>query len=286
MEGILNQRSLSVAKWLWQRFAGKKTAESLILLLSQIADINLLAFAYNQMGILKYENSYISGEQYVIKQVLKQHLNQQSIILFDVGANCGDYSKELRSEFPNAEIFAFEPNPHTFEKLAKSLRSENDHCYCVGMSHKVECQTIYTYVNELDSQHASIYKDVFLNVHHATDISSIDIQLTTIDEFCEKNHIERIDFLKIDVEGYEFDVLLGAKRMLEKNRIHIIQFEFNATHVISRVFLNDFYLLLQDFEIYRLDTQRLIYLPNYDTSNEIFQFQNFLAIRKPIENTN
>ena len=276
----MSPRSWSVAKWLWTKFAGKKTAESLILLLSRIADINLLIFAYNQLGILKYENSYVSGEQHVIKQILKEKFNQQNVIFFDVGANRGDYSQELRAEFPQAEIFAFEPNPHTFTTLTSNLESPKDHCYCLGLADKVGCQTIYTYENEIDSQHASIYKEIFLDLHHANNLVNTDIQLTTIDEFCRKNDVKRIDFLKIDVEGYELDVLKGAKQMLEENRIRIIQFEFNATHVFSRVFLRDFYLLLTDYELYRIDTGNLIHLPIYDTANEIFQFQNFLAIHK------
>jgi FkbM family methyltransferase len=281
VEGVVRQHPLSIAKWLWRRVAGKKTAESLILLLSRLADINLLFLAYNQLGILKYDNNYISGEQHVIKHVLKQELHQQNLIFFDVGANRGDYSKELRSEFPQAEIFAFEPNPYAFETLASTLKSSSDHCYCLGLGSEAGCQTIYTYRDEIDSQHASMYKDIFLDFHHAKELVDMEIQLTTIDEFCQKNSIRQIDFLKIDVEGYELDVLKGAKRMLEQHRIRIIQFEFNVTHVFSRVFLKDFYALLKDFEMYRLDTERLIHLPYHDPMNEIFQFQNFLAIHKP-----
>jgi len=261
-------------------FIGKTVAESLILFLSKVADINLLYFAYNQMGILKYQNSHVSGEQHVIRQILKHQLHGKNPIFFDVGANRGDYSKELRAEFPHADIFAFEPNPNAFSTLTSRLQSSRDHCYCLGLGDKTECQTIYSYENEIDSQHASLYKEIFLDHHHASDLVSIDIQLTTIDEFCHKNNINRIDFLKIDVEGYELDVLKGAKQLLENNRIHIIQFEFNATHVFSRVFLRDFYLLLPDYDIYRLNTESLIHLPYHDAVNEIFQFQNFLAIHK------
>lgn len=276
----MKQRTLSLAKSIWRKLVSKKIAESLVLLLSEVADINLLVFAYNQMGILKYKNSYVSGEQYVVKQVLKRELNQQNLIFFDVGANRGDYSKELRAEFPYAEIFAFEPNPHAFTALTSSLRSSKDHCYCLGFGDKAGCQTIYTYEHEIDSQHASLYKDVFLNFHHAHDLLNVDIQLMTIDQFCQENNLRQIDFLKIDVEGYELDVLRGAERMLQESRIRIIQFEFNVTHVFSRVFLKDFYMLLRDYQMYRLDTEKLVYLPEYDPVNEIFQFQNFLAIRK------
>ena len=61
-----------------------------------------------------------------------------------------------------------------------------------------------------------------------------------------------------------------------------MQFEFNEMNVISRVFLKDFYDLLGDeWDFFRLDTRKLIYLGRrYDSANEIFKFQNIVAIRK------
>jgi len=67
---------------------------------------------------------------------------------------------------------------------------------------------------------------------------------------------------------------------IAENKIKLLQFEFNEMNIISRVFLKDFYSLLRGFDFFRLDTQRLIPLPNYDATNEIFKFQNILAINK------
>jgi hypothetical protein len=52
--------------------------------------------------------------------------------------------------------------------------------------------------------------------------------LNTIDEYCKENDVDRIDFLKIDAEGLDYRILLGAKRMIEDNRIKYIQFEYWA----------------------------------------------------------
>lgn len=270
----------SIGKKLWQRLIGQKLSQSLIKFIGKLGDVNLLVLSYRQMGILNYENNYVTGEEYVIKQVLCQYIKQPIPFFFDVGANQGDYSLELRSGFPNAHIFAFEPNPYTFKILQSKLNLPSDHCYCLGMGSALKHQPIYTYSDSLDSQHASIYKEVFSDIHLAVDFADIEIEITTVDDFCNKNKIDQIDFLKIDTEGNELDVLKGALRMIDENRISIIQFEFNEMNVISRVFLKDFYSLLNNFDIFRLDTQRLIPLLKYDTSNEIFKFQNFLAINK------
>jgi hypothetical protein len=66
--------------------------------------------------------------------------------------------------------------------------------------------------------------------------------------------------------------------MISLDRIDFIQFEFNEMNIISRVFLKDFYQILSNYNLYRLDSNRLIPLFNYDSTNEIFKFQNFLAI--------
>lgn len=269
--------TLTFFKRIWRRLIGQKATQLLIGALSKVGDVDLLLCAYRQMGILKYENFYISGERHLIQKVLKQNLRESSPTLFDVGANRGAYSIELRSQFPDAKLFAFEPNPQTFELLCSRLQSPNDHCYRFALGDRVESHAIYTYEHEPDSSHSSMYKDVFIDIHNAKDVLSYEIPMVTLDGFCEALQIERIDFLKIDTEGYELNVLRGAERLLKERRIKMIQFEFNSMLVSARVFLRDFYSLLNQYDIYRIDTERLIPLPHYDAKNEIFQFQNFFA---------
>jgi len=262
------------------RIIGQKRLESAILLISRLGSIDLLMLAYKNMGILKYENSLISGEQFVISKVLKKYIKKEKPIFFDVGANIGDYAKELRTEFANAIIYAFEPNKNTFETTQKNMGNLDIYCVNLGLGRQSEKEKIYSYASDKSSQHASIYKDVLLDFHKVESIVEIEIELTTIDKFCSNQQIDFIDFLKVDVEGHEIEVLKGAKNMINEKKIEIIQFEFNVCNVISRVFLKDFYEILNNYEIYRLDSNTLIPLFEYNFRNEIFQFQNLLAIKK------
>jgi hypothetical protein len=70
--------------------------------------------------------------------------------------------------------------------------------------------------------------------------------------------------------------------MLKENKIKIIQFEFNEPNVANRVFLKDFYQLLPNFSFYRIKIGGLIPLGEYNSKNEIFRYQNILAINKNI----
>ena len=90
--------------------------------------------------------------------------------------------------------------------------------------------------------------------------------------------------LKIDTEGYESEVLKGASRMISNELIDIIQLEFNEMNVISKVFLKDFYNMLPGYNFFRLDSNRLIALNNYNPANEIFLFQNIVAVKQNLIN--
>ncbi|XWK85975.1 MAG: FkbM family methyltransferase [Phormidium sp.] len=262
------------------RVVGQKRLESAILLISRLGYIDLLTLAYKNMGILKYENSLISGEHFVITNVLKKYIKTEKPIFFDVGANIGDYAKELREEFPNATIYVFEPNANTFEKTQNNLANLDIYCFNFGMGNQAEKKKIYSYARDKSSQHASIYKEVLCDLHKAQSVVEIEIEITTIDKFCGDKDIKYIDFLKIDTEGNELEVIQGATQMILENRLGIIQFEFNEMNIISRVFLRDFYKILAGYNIYRLDSNKLIHLFEYNSTNEIFKFQNFLAINK------
>ncbi len=248
--------------------------------MAQNAKLDLLLLAYNNMGILKYENNQVSGEYYLLTKILKKNLaGIEQPVIFDVGANVGDYSLLLTKEYPQARIYAFEPNENTFKQLTAKV-GDAVKCINAGMGSSEKTEKIFTYADNLASSHASIYGDVLSTFHKRNDLVEIDFQLTTLDLFCEREAVTGIDFLKIDTEGNELEVLKGAERLLAAQKIKIIQFEFGECDVFSRVFLQDFYIMLLDYNIYRLDSNRLIPLFEYASTNEIFRFQNFIAVRK------
>lgn len=263
------------------KFMNKQKMEKIIFFLSRLANINLLMLAYQNMGILKYKNFSESGERFVIKSVLTKYIKKEKPIFFDIGANLGDYTRELKLTFPNAAIYAFEPFINAFEIMKTNSTLPNINCFNLGFGSKAEKKRIYIDINHPTNGHASFYKDVLRDIHKV-ELTEKEIEITMVDNFCDSNQVSFIDFLKIDTEGSEMEVLKGAKQMISRARIDIIQFEFNEMNVCSRVFLKDFYELLSRYNIYRIDSDRLIPLFEYDTTNEIFKFQNFLAINKKL----
>lgn len=243
-----------------------------------------LLFAYNSKGILNYENDVISGEYFLISKILPEYiLTNKKAIIFDVGANVGKYSSNLASIYTNSFIYSFEPNINTFNLLKMNVEKvKNIIPINIGLSDVKKESEIFTYLNDLNSEHASLYKEVFSDLHKDKSITSVKIKLESLDEFCNNYKIDIIDFLKIDTEGHELDVLKGGVQMIKEGRIKIIQFEFNEMNIMSRVFLKDFYKILKNYRIYRLSEKRIIPLFQYDSTNEIFKFQNMLAIHNTL----
>lgn len=264
------------------RLIGQKRIKKLLPVAAGLAGLDLLTIAYNSIGILNCGDAAVSGERFLISTVLKDKLaGVPRPVLFDVGANIGKYSKMLFKEFPCSDIYAFEPNSNTFALLSQDLKGSVE-LVNAGLGSEEKVKQIYTYSDSTTSSHASVYKEVFEVFHRAEGIISMDFTMTTLDKFCADREIKRIDFIKIDTEGNELDVLRGAARMLSEKRIGMIQFEFGECDVFSRVFLRDFYDILHDFDIYRLNSNSLIPMTKYVSTNEIFRFQNLIAIHKGI----
>lgn len=264
------------------RAAGKEQAAKAIRTIAAAAGIDLLLLAYNEIGILKCENEDRTGEKFFVHKYLKGRLDgKASPVLFDVGANVGKYSGMLREAFPNAKIYAFEPNINAFRLLEENIRGKAE-CLNLGMGSGQKSGKLYNYTGTPASSHASSFQEMFTLFHKADNLAEIEFEMTSVDGFCMERKIDDIDLLKIDTEGFELEVLKGAQGMLAGGRVKVIQFEFGECNVFSRVFLRDFYEVLRDFNIFRLDSQRLIPLPSYEPVNEIFRFQNMVAVHKSV----
>ncbi|MDX2189096.1 MAG: FkbM family methyltransferase [Bacteroidota bacterium] len=229
------------------------------------------------MGINNFQNEYISGEKYYIKKYISP-LN--SPIVFDVGANVGDFTSLILKSNNSSICYLFEPHPVTFKTLDAKFNQSNVFKYNIGMGKQADTLQIFDYEGT-NNEHASMIQEVITQFHKESSISH-SVKITTIDDFCTANNIQKIDLLKIDTEGFEYNVLLGATEMLNQNKIKFIHFEFNAMNVYAGVFFKRFYdLLSANYLIYRLMPDGLLPIIKYEpVLHEIFSFQNILAVSK------
>ncbi|NQV88639.1 MAG: FkbM family methyltransferase [Parcubacteria group bacterium] len=257
----------------------KKIGEFVIIKTSNIVRIDLLDMAYKKIGVLRGAEDITSGEKFFVENILKKLIKTQNPVLIDAGANIGEYSTLLRKIFPTSKIIAFEPNEDPFKNLKQISEKEKIEAFAMGLSSFKKEASIFVGAGE-SSKYGSLYKEIIKEIHHHGSMVEKKTCLTDLDSFCDENKINHIDLFKMDIEGHELEALRGAKKLLSLDKIDIIQFEFNAVHVASRVFIKDFYDILPNFEFYRLREHDLLPLGKYNAKNEIFRIQNIVAFSK------
>jgi len=263
---------------------GKARMKKLLIYSAKTLNINLHEHGLIQIGAYISHVPEKNGEVFLIEHILP-HLFKPGaqLTFFDVGSNVGHYAIGLRKYFPDARIYAFEPVKGTYDLMVNNASDFRIDTYNLGLGDKQGMATIFNKTHNSNTELASLYRDVFDMPDGSEDeITSSQFAIDTIDNFCNKTQVKNIHFLKVDVEGHELLVLKGASEMLRQKGVEVIQFEFNSHNVYSRVYLRDFYLLLNNFEIFRIIPHGLISLGAYNSVNEIFLLQNFLAVRKDI----
>ena len=220
-----------------------------------------------------------SGEAWFLRE-FNNHLSNQNLLFFDVGANIGLWTSEAVNYLNSSStVHCFEPLSLNYNILSKRFQKDSRiKLNNLGLSKENLESKIYTVAR--DSGMSSLYQRKL--EHFGYEMENTEtIKLTTLDEYCVKNNVDWIDYLKMDVEGHEYDVLLGSKNMLESKKIGIIQYEFGGCNIDSRTYFQDFwYLLNKYYDIYRLLKNGLQKIKQYEEEQERFLTSTFLSVLK------
>lgn len=228
----------------------------------------------------------ISGEKWFLEIFFPQYIKEKNLtpVVFDVGANIGDYSRLVKDSVPNAKVYAFEPCAETFDQLKANLKNDSDiNGIKLGFSDKSGTEIIYNYSFEGESANllASLEKRLPTQHGKIEVASEEEIMLSTIDEFCKKNNINYITLLKFDIEGHELSALKGAKSIIEEERVDLIQFEFGPANLYSKTTFFDFWEMLSPkYNIFRLLPNGMQLMPLYEEQLEIYLTTNYIAVKK------
>jgi len=232
----------------------------------------------------KYVNRYnnennddmdTNGEFRFIKDNLKK-----CNIVFDVGANVGSWAKLALRINANISLYCFEPSAFTFQKLVSNDFPSNVICNNFGLGAKNQERDLFIFddgsgMNSLYQRHG-LENGWGIKLQQRSEI----IKLMTLDDYCKNNSIQKIDFLKIDVEGHELEVLKGATNLLKEERIKMIQFEYGGCFIDAHTLLWDIFKYLEDFnyDIFKIFPSYLRLIKRYDQRLENFQYSNYAVI--------
>lgn len=173
----------------------------------------------------------------IIKYLIKELYKIKNPIIFDVGANVGQSIERFSSAFKNEEckIYSFEPVPKLFQILKKKYeKQKNIKLFQLALDDKIIKNKFFVY--KYDKISSLIQTDENSKFHKSRQISLqqddysnfttvIEVQTSTIDNIADEQNIDKIDVLKIDTQGNEDRVLEGSKKLLNSNKIKLIELE-------------------------------------------------------------
>lgn len=223
-----------------------------------------------------------SGEQAAFEKMKRRVSRDQTLCIFDVGANKGQFLDLARSCLAGRRfsIHSFEPSRVTYDQLCQN-NFKNADVTLNNFGLGVESGEFELFSDVPGSALASLtQRDL---AHFGITMSQSErVQISTVDAYCMDHRIDHIDLLKIDVEGHELDVLNGATQMFRKSAIDMVTFEFGGCHIDTRTFVRDFFHFFQEHQmrISRITPSGyLCELLFYTENLEQFRTTNFLCYR-------
>lgn len=200
------------------------------------------------------------------------NLDLKNKTVFDIGANHGMFSLAFsRAVQPNGRIVSFEPNPIVYQELLCNLEVNdfsNIQTFQVALgSYEYKSQLIF------DTTHTgtgSLNNKVSDNFIATNTLEKIDVEVISLDYFCSNNDIPSPEFLKIDVEGFEFDVLKGMENTLENKKPELYIEIHGATFKDKEANIQNIVRLLEryNYNIMHIETDEKITMKNAINARE------------------
>jgi len=246
-------------------------------LLANVADA-----AHYLMGIGAGTDAAASGERVVIEQLRRRLTADGPLCVFDVGANRGQFLELVLRGLANisVRVHAFEPGTEAFRELADRFgRNPAVVLNNAGLGRIAGKAILHS--DRAGSGLASLYRRNL--AHFGIELNgSEEVVIDSVDEYCERAGVGRIDLLKVDVEGHELDVLRGADRMFARRGVRMVTFEFGGCDIDSRTFFQDFWYFFRERGMGRLfritPSGYLAPMRTYREADEQFRTTNYLVL--------
>jgi FkbM family methyltransferase len=220
-----------------------------------------------------------NGESLLQRWVVGLCPPDQRISVLDVGANVGRWSASMLDAASQAgrladlDLHAFEPSAYTFARLSEVLDGHGVRLFRAAMSDRPGSSTLHVVAPGAgtNSLHRQPRSPVGATTEH--------VPMMTLDAYAHDADLDQITLVKIDTEGHDLTVLRGAQGLLDRQRISVVQFEYNHRWIYARSFLRDAFELLEPlgYRLGKLTPRGVEFYPCWDVDLETFVEGNYVA---------
>ena len=197
-------------------------------------------------------------------------------IVFDCGANRGEWTDALLESFDTLDaIYLIDANPILVDFL-KSKYQNNQKVHVIHRGIDYRSDKISFHIPEIGDSHGTFSSNML-----STSFSN-SIITSTIDELLDENNIHKIDFLKLDLEGFDYFALLGARKSISMGKIDIIQFEVTRSWDESGASPCAAFRFLKNanYQIFWLHRNSLFKIWDIENITHFSLYSNFICINK------
>jgi FkbM family methyltransferase len=166
----------------------------------------------------------------VYEELYKSKILSNNIVVIDIGANIGQFASAIKFVYPDASVFSFEPDKNVYKNLrANVVDLDNVTPYNFGIGAGESVQDFY--ISNLSLE--STFETPSVESMHNYKMEKLEVR--TLDSIDELKTLKEIDLLKIDVEGFESDVLDGATQIIKKSKYILIEVSLGRDTKVSNI---------------------------------------------------
>lgn len=222
--------------------------------------------------------SGVGSEVRGLARLLRQYGYGPPCLVLDIGANVGDWAAEARRAWPECSLICFEPSTLAASRLEQRFIQDPRVAVEKVAIASSEAQ-LPLYSNHEGSALSSLRQRRL--EHFDVEFDTVEhVAVTTVDAYLAAHqHLPDVDIMKVDVEGFEMEVLQGAANCLE--RITAVQFEWGEASTGSPVHWVDFWYFCRDrgLDVYRISPRGTTRVTRYHPRDEVMTWTNYIAIR-------
>jgi FkbM family methyltransferase len=157
--------------------------------------------------------------------------NMKLTTLLDIGAAVGEFSRAAHVAWPGIKIFAFEPMPTSFAQLKQNLANipDADAINCALGEKRGEVALEQSAARDASSllKMADLHKQAF---PHSAETRTVKVQLERLDDIAQRMELRKPMLIKIDVQGYENNVLQGGEQTIRQAKVLILETSFEPLY--------------------------------------------------------